>query len=451
MSSSIESGSVRELWRIAFPLMLSSLSMTGMWFVDRMFIGQYSSVSLNAVAASSGFIWAFCFGFEHLTSMGHSFVARFNGAKKYERLGEPVWQMIWFSFVTIPIFALIATFVGPFLFQTGALMEGKREYFMWMMCIAPLYCFLSSLSGFFVGQGKTHVITLLAVIGNLVNVILDPILIFGWWEIPAYGVPGAVVATGIGVSVQVLTLFYLFLRQENRDLRGAARWRVQPKMLWGCVRLGAPLGLFVFFECFAWGTVYTLFDWRGDEFLSVAAISQSLILLFLFFGIGLEQGASAVAGNLMGAGKNEEVYVLFRSGLKLIGVYFFLMVIGITLFGERILSVFVEPQDTSLMAVLKLNLAGIVIHLALEKVHWFVNGILRAAGDSRFIMWSGIITIWGCMVLPTYLAVFYWGINTHSLWMLWVAYSLVTSGVTTWRLLHGRWTASVEKSAQIAM
>src|SRR5271154_819728 len=90
-------GSIRELWRISFPLMISTFASLLMIFTDRIFLARYSLSDLNASVTAGTLAWAIISGLGMITAMSEVFVAQYNGAKRYDKLGAPVWQMIWFA------------------------------------------------------------------------------------------------------------------------------------------------------------------------------------------------------------------------------------------------------------------------------------------------------------------------------------------------------------------
>jgi len=103
-------GSLRELWTISFPLMISLLAMTLMLFVDRWFLAHYSQEAFNAAVIATTLGWTFVISSMVLTSIAEVFVAQYNGAGFYHRLAEPVWQMIWLSLGLIFLFVPLALF-----------------------------------------------------------------------------------------------------------------------------------------------------------------------------------------------------------------------------------------------------------------------------------------------------------------------------------------------------
>lgn len=91
------SGTIKELFAISFPLMLSFLSNYLMLFFDRLILANYSLQAMNAVTASSLFCMIFQYGAIGIASIAEVFIGQFNGSKQYLKAAGPTWQMIWFS------------------------------------------------------------------------------------------------------------------------------------------------------------------------------------------------------------------------------------------------------------------------------------------------------------------------------------------------------------------
>ncbi|HAB99239.1 MAG TPA: hypothetical protein DCE71_05405, partial [Parachlamydiales bacterium] len=155
-------GSIRELWSISMPLMISMLASLFMIFTDRIFLARYSLPCLNAAVTSGTLAWALMVGVGMLTAMSEIFVAQYNGAKQYQRLGIPVWQMIWVSLFSLIFFIPLGIWGAPLFFQNNLYGDLEVEMFRWLMFFGPSYALMTTLSGFFIGRGKTKMLVWLA-------------------------------------------------------------------------------------------------------------------------------------------------------------------------------------------------------------------------------------------------------------------------------------------------
>ena len=443
-------GSSRELWKISFPLMLSFFSGVMMMFVDRVYLAYYSLDAMNAAVSAGTIAYGFIWFWASLTGMAEVFVAQSNGAKRYKNLGEPVWQMLWVALLSILAFIPLGLWGAKDIFVGQGNADLQSTYFSWLMYVGPSMALLAALSAFFIGQGMTAVITWMAVLGNGVNIALDPIFIFGYGDIiPSMGVRGAALATGIGNSIQVAILLFLFLRKKNRESKGTTRWRLQPALLRKCLRVGLPPAIFVCLELVGWGLFYEMMAELSPTHILVAGVCQSIFILFLFFGLGLEKGAVAVAGNLIGAGKAELLPKVFVSGLKLSAAYLAVLLFFFVVYPDLLIEAFFLGQQTpeasgsadleNTRHLIHVGLAITCVYLVFDAVRMHVNGILLAAGDSFFLMIAGSFSVWILMLLPTYVFVLKRNGSVTLAFIITALYSIAAASISYTRFVRGAW------------
>ncbi len=444
---------VKSLWRVSFPLMISYLSLMAMLFIDRIFLAQYSASALNAAASAGTLAWSIDLGIVTLASMSEVFVAQYNGAKLFKKLGEPVWQMIWLSFFSVLLFIPIAIWGSNVIFPYESIPTQEHSYFKWMLIFGPVSVLQAGIGGFFIGQGKTNIIKWMGLLGNIVNIILDPIFIFGAGPIPSMGVVGAAIATGIGVSVQSLLLFVLFIRKSNRENYGCNQWKFQFAGFKKCCKIGLPPSIFVFLEIMAWAIFYKMMAEVSPIHIFVASICQSIIMLFLFFGFGIEKGAAALAGNIIGSGQIRKVYLILKSGLFLCIFFFLMCLIPLGFFSDFIINWFIQSPSlfedptlaqinmnlSEIKGVVKSSLFLLALYMLFENIRWLLSGILTSAGDTLFLMISGVSCVWLLMIVPSYLLIVKKHYSIHYAFIIWVVYSLISALFSLWRFFQGRW------------
>jgi multidrug resistance protein, MATE family len=452
----ISNGSLKEVWKLSLPLMISFLSLFVMIFVDRIFLSFYSTDALNAATSAGTLSWSLILGWSTLASLAEVFVAQYNGAKRYSMLGQPVWQMIWFSVLSIFFFFPMAIWGTPLFYGAPYIGNFEYEYFNCTMFFSPAAVVVAALTAFFVGQGKTSIIKWLALLGNVVNIILDPILIFGIKDIvPSMGVNGACIATGIGITVQAIVLFYLFLKKPNRETYGTGNWHFKLAPFIRCLKIGAPPAVFVFIELLGWSIFYWMMTKITIEHILVSSICQSILLLFVFFGLGLEKGAAIVAGNLIGAKKIDKIRNVLTSGCKLVGLFSLVIFLFLVIYPDFLINLFLKnPQALEghvnlngltteyldqIRSTIRTGLVFIALYMIIEDIRWLINGILTAAGDTLFLMIVGTSCVWLFLLLPTYFLVLKPKADIRLAFVIWVVYSLIASLLFYFRFKQGKW------------
>jgi MATE family multidrug resistance protein len=436
-------GSLRELWQISFPLIISLMSASLMLFLDRFFLAHYSLTALNAAAHAGASVQFLQFWSIATVSIAEVFVGRYNGAGKVEKLGRPVWQMIWLALGTFIIYVPIGLFAGPYLFFSETYKQLEIEYFSLLTCFIPIAALSAALSAFYIGRGKVKFVTGVMLGSNLINVILDAILIFGFspW-IPPLGIWGAAWATGIALICQAMILFSAFFCRTNRQLYGTGRWRLNKRLFRSCVAIGLPNAVAHSIEIFAWVLIFDLMTRLGSDYMTVVTVAQSILFLFTFITEGLSKGATAIASNFIGAQQHHLVWKLLASGTKFYACIFLLLG-GLLAWNPDPLISWFLPEAVSLSPATRETLRAacfwVWLYFLFDGISWLLIGLLTAAGDTRFVMKVGGSAPILFALCPVYLFVFQWGAPAHVTWMSIAFYALASGTIYLWRFRSEKW------------
>jgi MATE family multidrug resistance protein len=450
--TALKTGNVRELWTVSYPMMVSFFSMMLMVFIDRIFLSWYSTESFNAATTAGTLAWGVILAWITLASMSEVFVAQFNGAGKYLKLGSPVWQSIWLT-LTSYIFYIPLGIWGTKLLYDPVTSPNEYYFFQILIYFGPVFALIPAIGGFYIGRGKTQIMQWLAILGNCVNCILDPILIFGYKDlVPSMGIKGAAIATGIATLVEALVLFYLFTRKEHRINFGTLKWSFDKSLFLETIKVGLPPGIFICLELIGWAIFYHLMAQISPIHIFVASVCQTILLLFLFFGMGLEKGSIALAGNFIGGGEKTKVKTVLTSGLKLATAFGCISSLFLIFYPTPLIDWFLQnpaflEQGINLLNIdlseaknlIRIGLVFITFYILLENIRWILNGILTAAGDTLFLMTSGAISVWFLLLLPTYFFIVMPKASISYSFIIWLVYSSVTLCVVFFRFKQGKW------------
>lgn len=442
-----EEGSIRELWKISFPLMLNSFSVMFMLFIDRLLLAKFSTAAFNAAVNATTLGWGFMAAWIVLAGIAEVFVAQYNGAGEKNKLGEPVWQMIWLSLASI-FFFFPMSFWGPeFFYGAGNQHYLEKQYFSIMMLFAPVFPLYSALCSFYIGQGKTLLITFLSLAANIVNAILDYILIFGieGW-IPSLGITGAAIATSIGGVFEVVVLGFCFLSEKTHETFGTRNYSFSLTSMWQCIKVGLPGAVFVGIEIFGWACFYLIMTMLGESYITIAGICQSVAILFFFLAEGISKAVTAIAGNLIGAKRAFIIDKVLYSGFRLHILFFFGFLFLYYLSNDFVIRQFMSDKDFAsieLRSSAAICLFFMIVYLLFEGIRMLYSGILTAAGDTYFLLVAGSLSVWVLMVLPNYLLMI--GEKANIEWYIgtWIFYSILAAAIYHWRYIKGHWQTMV--------
>lgn len=441
---------MRELWKISLPLMISTLASLFMIFTDRVFLSRYSLGALNASVNAGTLAWALMAGVGMITAMSEVFVAQYNGAQLYQRIGRPVWQMIWFVVFSLSFFIPMAIWGAPAIFAGDRYAELEIEYFRWLMVFGPSYALMTTFAGFYIGRGKTQIMIWLAITANVLNILLDWVLIFGIpGVVPELGVRGAAIATCLGYFFQACVLAYLFLGKENREQYGTNEWHFDWHEMKKCLKVGIPQGIFCSLEIFGWAVFYWMMTSLGEKHITISSICQSFTILLSFFCDGLSRGAAAVAGNFIGAQRQDLVRKVLRSGFILLTLFsvctslIFVIdpvdTVQVLFFGHVDPTQIQQEWTLSFQDSLKTCMIFSFTYLFFDGLRWVFSGLLVAAGDTLFLLVFGSLSVWLFLLAPVYLIVVQNQLSVEYAWGLAVLYAILFFAVYAARFQKGAW------------
>lgn len=439
------SGSLREIWTMSWPLMLSLVSNSLMLFVDRLLLSWHSPLALAAGANASMAYYLFLVVPMAICAISEVFVGRLHGEEKLKEIGKPVWQTVWFAFLLAGPLWLAAMYLPDLVFYRTGNEEHEVIYFQMLMGFSPLMCASIAFGGFFIGIGKVKVVTWCAVCANCLNAAGGYLLIFGWGPIPALGVAGAGLATGLAQAIQMFLLLACFLSKCYRKKYGTLNFGFNRAYFWDALRIGAPAGTGHLVEIFAHYIFFRIVMMAGTQHMAIAAVVQSFYLLFGFVVDAQSKGVGAIVANLIGAKELKLTAKVFRAAI-LQHILFSIVLVGLILaFLDVFLGFFFSGaesgwlEDPILYLMASQAMLWMCLFFLFDGFCWILIGFLTASGDTKFIFYVSSLVNWVAYVLPVFLLIGLGGKGADAAWMIIAFYSMINFGIYYWRYRSGRW------------
>ncbi len=404
-------GSLKEVWALSWPLMLGLFSASLMYFSDRLILAHHSVASMNAAAIGGISSWGLMVFPMVIAQTTEVFVGKFNGEGNLKKVATPVWQMLWLCLFMILPYLFLSRMLAPLLFHGTGNTALESDYFIATSNFAPCCVGAIGLAGFFIGTGKMKVVTYTMIVGNILNIGLDIILVFGLYGFPAMGCKGAGLATGLSQAVQVLIYLLLFLKKENREKYGSSSFSFDKKLTREFLNLAIPSGVGRCMEVAAHVIFFRIMIMAGGNTMTCATVVQSLFIFTNFMVDGLAKGATAIISNVYGADQKQYLAKILRSACSvhtIICVTFStLLLSNIELvarcfFSDDVAAGILTPE---FLTTLRNATFWMSIFFLFDGFCWIFFGLFTAAGDTKFVMYVNIVLNWLGYVLPTYLVV----------------------------------------------
>mgnify|MGYP000844244999 CR=1 FL=1 len=343
------------LLRMSGPAVFSMLIMSLYNVVDSLFVSAVSEEALRAVSIIfpvNTLMIAFAVG----TSTGvNSFVARRLGAEDRETAILAARHGIVLSFVNWLVFVVAGYFSAPalmHLFTANPSVYADGVSYMRIVTVASLGLFWQIHSEkIFQATGNMTRAMYMQSMGALLNIVMDPILIFGWFGLPAMGVRGAAVATVAAQLIAGAVSVYLLLRREEvLDMRMTG-FRFDRTVLRSIYRVGFPSMV----TMTVMGIVGMIFNTIIKPFSEVAITVFGVYMKlesFVFmpvFGIG--QGMLPLMGYNYGAKRYDRVRSVLKNGLILVTAIMGIATVIFQFFPNLLLAPFQATEEMYRMGI----------------------------------------------------------------------------------------------------
>lgn len=318
---------------MSLPMIISMLVQALYNIVDSIFVAQLNEQALTAVSLAfpvQNLMIAVAAG----TGVGiNALLSKSLGEKKHEQANAIARNGIFLALLSCMVFAILGLIGSRLFFQVQTTDELIVEYgaqYMSVVTIASLGVFMQiTFERLLQSTGKTIFNMVTQGTGAIINIILDPILIFGWFGFPKMGVTGAAVATVIGQWVAAL-LGIVFNHKFNREINASMKGFKPCKKTIGAVyKIGVPSIIMQSINSvttFAMNNILLMFNSTAATVFGVYFKLQSFVFMPVF---GLTNGMIPIVAYNYGARNKKRI----KDTLKLsIGIAVGIMLVGVIIF-----------------------------------------------------------------------------------------------------------------------
>ena len=300
-------GSIRRaIFLLSVPMVLEMVMESLFAVVDIFFVGRVGVHAVATVGLTESvltIIYSIAIG---LSMAATATVARRVGEKRPELAADAAFQAL----VIAVAFSLVIALVGGFFARDilrlmggePALVEEGVGYTRLMLAGNTSVMLLFLINGIFRGAGNASLAMRSLWIANGLNILLDPLFIFGWGPIPAFGVTGAAIATTIGRSVGVIYQSYHLFGGRALVKVGYANLVLRTNTLLRLLKIASgSMGQFLV-ESASWIFLIRIIAAFGSEALAGYTIAVRIIIFSILPSWGLANAAATLVGQNLGAG-----------------------------------------------------------------------------------------------------------------------------------------------------
>jgi len=403
---------------LSIPMVLEMIMESVFALVDIFFVSRLGAEAVATVGITESLmtvIYAIGIGLSVGTT---ALVSRRIGEKRPEKATEAAVQAIFTGIVVSFLFSAVGIFFSRDLLRLMGASESTVEmgymYPAIMLGGNMVIMLLFIINAVFRSSGDAAISMRVLWFANILNIVLDPLLIFGIGPFPELGIKGAAIATTTGRGLAVLYQLYLLWSGRYRVKVRAQQLVIRIREVGKLVRLSLGAIGQNLIATSSWIFLVWVATSLGEEVVAGYTIAIRVVLFALLPAWGLANAAATLVGQNLGAEKPERAersaWVVGIGNMILLGaVSIFFIAIP-----DRFIAFFIDPVEEPIVmqsgvTVLRIVSFGFLVY-ALGQV--MVNAI-NGAGDTATPVWINFIAFWLMEIPLAYLLTHVWGLHIH--------------------------------------
>lgn len=346
----------REIWRIAYPIMLGNLAQTIITFTDTAFLGHLGTNELSASMMAGLFYFVFT-----TLSMGFAigiqiFIARRFGEGNLKQIGI-IFQhgALFVLLLGLLLFSILFFFSDGLMrtiIESDSIYAGSMQYLKYRQFGIIFVVFNFLFRSFYVGISNTKVITYSTILMAVVNIFFDWCLIFGHCGLPTMGIGGAALASWLAeISAFCFFWIYTFVTIPHEEY-GMFRWHsVQPKLMGDILKVAFPCMMQKLFSFGTWFVFFVMIEKMGEVAIGVSSVVRSTYMILIIPGIAFASTANTLTSRIIGEGKSDEVMATTWKVVKNSFLCSFILVVATSVIPRLVLQIYTDDVALAQAAI----------------------------------------------------------------------------------------------------
>lgn len=392
------SGSInRAILLLSVPMIVEMVMESIFAVVDIYFVSRLNDNDALAAVGLTESVLSLIYSLAFGLSMGATaMVARRIGEKDIKGAEEAAAQALYVGLAISFLLSIIGLiFSNDILMVMGAsedLVRNNGGYARIMFGGNVTIIMLFMINAIFRGAGDASLAMRALLIANTLNIILDPIFIFGWGPVPAYGVTGAAIATNIGRGVGVIYQVYHLMKGTSQVRVHAKNMLVRVQVMWSLIKVSAGgIGQMLIGSA-SWVFLMRIMADFGSAALAGYLIGIRIIVFAILPGWGMANASATLVGQNLGAGQPERAEKSVWRAALLNVIFLGIVTVVFYTLADFILQFFSEDKEVLRNGIQCLQIVSLgYIFYAYGMV---INQSFNGAGDTRTPTVISLLGFW---------------------------------------------------------
>jgi putative MATE family efflux protein len=343
----------KAIFLLAIPMILELVMESTFAVVDIYYVGKLGASAIATVGLTETYLFVLYSVAMGLAMAVTAIIARRTGEKNTSESGNVAVQSIALGLLaSLPLTIGGIFYSKELLALMGAdvwsINEGYK-YTQYMLGGNAIIVLLFVINAIFRGAGDAAIAMRVLWIANIINILLDPLLIFGWGFVPAFGIEGAAMATNIGRGVGVALQLWVLIKGGKHIKVSLAQIYIDSKIMLNIVKtsLGGIGQMFIAMT--SWIFLLRILAEMGAQTVAGSTIAIRIMMFTMMPAWGLSNAAATLVGQNLGAGEPDRA----EQSVWKIGFYnmIFLVIVSVVYFfyNEELMRIFTD--DPRVIAV----------------------------------------------------------------------------------------------------
>ncbi|ACJ78122.1 MATE family efflux transporter [Bacillus paranthracis] len=425
-SHKLESES-KPIWKsmsmFLVPLLLSNVLQSVGQLFGMVVVGRWLGV--NDLAAISAFFPLFFLLVSFVIGIGSGssiLIGQAFGAKNEDRLKAIVGTTLTFTFIIGVVLAIVGSIFAMDIMRLMGTPENIIEisvhYARILFISMPILFLYFAYTTFMRGTGDSKTPFYFLIVSTALNMILLPILIFGWLGAPKLDVYGAAYASVISTVITFIVML-VYLKKKNHPLQLDSTVRKYLRMDWGLLklllRLGIPASINMILVSLSEIAVIAFVNRYGSDATAAYGVVNQVASYVQMPAVSLGITVSIFAAQSIGANQFDRLQKVVKAGIIMNYVIGGVLISLIYLFSRDILSLFLTSQTT-------IEIAHSLVMITLWSYLIFghaqiISATMRASGTVLWPTVIGVVSIWLVEVPVAYYLSYHTSLGIEGIWI----------------------------------
>ncbi len=353
----------RALTQLALPIMATSFLQMAYNLTDMIWIGKVGSDAVAAVGVASMFLWL-SNGLIMIPRIGGQVkVAQCLGANQEEESAIYAKSALQIGILLGILFGLLCIiFREPLIafFKMGSpdIIRSAEVYLIVTGGLVGINFMNQVITGIWTALGNSTITLFATLIGLSINIILDPILIFGIGPFPKLGVLGAALATVFAQFI-VFIVFLVTVRNEKQIFGRITQWhKVEKREMKMIVKIGFPAGIQNMLFTTMSMLIARMITGFGDAAIAVQKVGTQIESISWMTAEGFATAVNALIAQNHGAGQDARVNKGYKTAMLMMGIWGIFTSTLLIVFPEPLFQIFISEPEILPMGVDYLRIVG---------------------------------------------------------------------------------------------